>query len=438
MNIVIVEFILSILITFVWMGPFLFSIKNKVFNFIHPQTLIPIWLVYFVWNAMIEKWTPWMNEPDPGIIRTTENLLTIYPNIYISPLIIVLLSGIFFHLGIRILSPAIYSQSSFNARSIVNYKIIGDETKSIFLIFSFIFCSIAWLPNYILPNTGLGTFWTYPLAMTNCFLPFMVFVINKRLGILCFVFTIITGTVLQSKAALVYPVLPILFYYFYFYFYLKNVFSIFIPILLIIFIWVLLSLGGFDFVLAKLLHRDYAFEVFAALVHYSNNSFFGNLEYGITGLLNSSSISWTWAEIVEGIPSILNPYKGETINPAKLVTESFLPIDYQNSMLRNAYFNRFLLFAGYHDFGFIGAFLQSFFVGFLYSWFYRRMLRRISKEKLLWPIFVYLPVPCISTYFVTAGGITYGFINALIPAMMILMLVYVTKFLFFLRLKNIK
>ena len=128
------------------------------------------------------------------------------------------------------------------------------------------------------------------------------------------------------------------------------------------------------------------------LLHYSNNSFFGNLEYGITGLLNSSSISWTWAEIVEGIPSILNPYKGETINPAKLVTESFLPIDYQNSMLRNAYFNRFLLFAGYHDFGFIGAFLQSFFVGFLYSWFYRRMLRRISKEKLLWPIFVYLPV----------------------------------------------
>ena len=124
---------------------------------------------------------------------------------------------------------------------------------------------MAWLPNYILPNTGLGTFWTYPLAMTNCFLPFMVFVINKRLGILCFVFTIITGTVLQSKAALVYPVLPILFYYFYFYFYLKNVFSIFIPILLIIFIWVLLSLGGFDFVLAKLLHRDYAFEVFAAL-----------------------------------------------------------------------------------------------------------------------------------------------------------------------------
>ena len=53
-------------------GSFFIFNKNKVFNFIHPQTLIPIWLVYFVWNAMIEKWTPWMNEPDPGIIRTTE------------------------------------------------------------------------------------------------------------------------------------------------------------------------------------------------------------------------------------------------------------------------------------------------------------------------------------------------------------------------------
>jgi hypothetical protein len=376
-----------------------------------------------------------MVEPEPGIIRTTTELLPKYPDFFILPLIVVLISGIFFHFGVRIMSPAVYSQSSYDVRGMIEYKIVDNQMKSIFLLFSFVLCSVAWVPNFLLPNTGLGTFWTYPLAMTNCFLPFMVFLINKKLGMICFVFTLITGTVLQSKASLIYPFLPIMFYYFYFHFYLKNIFSIFIPFLCIALLWILLSLGGFDFFLAKLLHRDYAFEVFASLIHFSNNSLFGNLEYGISGVLNSPSISWIWAEIVEGIPSILNPYKAESVNPAKLVTESFLPIDYANSTLRDAYFNRFLLFAGYHDFGFIGAFLQAFIFGIIYAWFYRRFLRRVSKEELLWPIFVYLPIPCISTYFVSAGGITYGFINALIPSLMIISLIYFSKFITFFRLK---
>lgn len=435
MNIAPTEFILSVLITLVWLGPFLISLKRKIFNFLHPQTLIPIWIVYFIWNAMIEKWSPWMVETDPGIIRTTSTLLPQFPEFFVLPLIIVLISGLFFHFGIRILSPSVYSDSSYNARSMIEYKIIDDDMKFIFLFFSFLLCAVAWLPNFLLPNEGLGTFWTYPVAMINCFLPFMVFLINKPLGVICFAFTLITGTVLESKAALVYPMLPIIFYYFYFHFHIKSVFSLFIPIMFITFLWVLLSIGGFDFFLAKLLHRDYAFEVFAALVHFSNNSVFGNLEYGISGVLNSSSISWLWAEIVEGIPSILNPYKGESINPAKLVTESFLPTDYENTTLRNAYFNRFFLFAGYHDFGFIGAFLQSFSFGLLYSWFYRRFLRRVTKEKLLWPMFVYLPVPCLSTYFVSAGGITYGFINALIPAFLLISLIYFSKLITFVRIQ---
>ena len=101
MNIVFFELILSILITAVWLGPFLISIKRKVFNFLHPQTLIPLWLIYFIWNAMIEKWAPWMVEPEPGIIRTTTELLPKYPDFFILPLIVVLISGIFFHFGVN-------------------------------------------------------------------------------------------------------------------------------------------------------------------------------------------------------------------------------------------------------------------------------------------------------------------------------------------------
>ncbi len=431
MNIFAAELILFFSIVVVWLGPFLLSLKHRVFNFLHPQTLIPIWITYFVLNALVEKWTPWMVEQEPGIIRTTSHLLPEFPNLFILPLVVVLVSGVFFHLGIRVLSPSVYSKSSFNSREMINYKIVDDDMRVSFLLLAFILSSMAWVPNYLLPNEGLGTFWTYPLAMVNCFIPFMIYLINKPLGILSFGFMLVTGTVLQSKAALIYPMLPIIFYYFYFHFKIKNFFSLLIPVFIILFLWLLLSIGGFGFALAKLFHRDYAFEVFALLIHYSPNQLFGNLEFAISGVLNSSSVSWIWAEIIEGIPSILNPFKGESINPAKLVTSEFLPIDY--AVLPSAYFNRFILFAGYHDFGIIGACIQGFSFGLLYSWFYRRFIRRVKKEKLLWPLFVYLPVPCLSTYFIAAGGITYGFINALIPAFLIFSLVYFTKLLRFLR-----
>ena len=373
-----------------------------------------------------------MIEQEPGIIRTTSFLLPTHPTLFILPLIIILVSGFFFHFGSRILSPSIYSDSSFNFRSTSEYEIIDYDHKTIFLFFAITLSSLAWVPNYLLPNEGLGTFWTYPLAMVNCFLPFMIYSINKPLGFLSFFFLILTVIVLQSKAALVYPFLPIIFYYFFFKHKIKNLFSLSIPLFIIAFLWILLGIGGFDFVLAKLFHRDYAFEVFALLIHYSPNNLFGNFEYGISGILSSSSYSWTWAEISEGIPSVLNPFKGDSVNPAKLVTSSFLPIDY--AVLPNAYFNRFLLFAGYHDFGILGSFMQAFIYGLLYSWFYRRCIRRVKSEKLLWPLFVYLPVPCLSTYFITAGGITSGFINALIPAFLIFLLVYSCKLLNYLRL----
>jgi hypothetical protein len=237
---------------------------------------------------------------------------------------------------------------------------------------------------------------------------------------------------IASKAAFIFPVLPLIFYYFFFHFKIKfRLLSLFVPILILAFLFSLLSIGGFDFVLAKILHRDYAFEVFALLIHYSPNDLLGNLGYGFSGTLNSPSVSWIWTEIQEGIPSVLNPYKGETINPAKLVTSSFLPVDY--AVIPNAYFNRFLLFAGYHDFGIFGALLQAFFFGLMYGFFYRRMLMRVTSENLTWPLFVYLPIPCIATYFIASGGLTYGLINSIIPALIILFIVYLSKYFTYIR-----
>jgi hypothetical protein len=34
---------------------------------------------------------------------------------------------------------------------------------------------------------------------------------------------------------------------------------------------------------------------------------------------------------------------------------------------------------------------------------------------LLWPVFLYMPIPAIGSYFIAVGGISYGLINSLIP-----------------------
>jgi hypothetical protein len=190
-------------------------------------------------------------------------------------------------------------------------------------------------------------------------------------------------------------------------------------------------LGGFDFVFAKLFHRDYQFDVFAALVHYSPNGLLGNIGSSISGEQNGPLLSWTWGEVRNAIPSILNPFKGETINPAKLVSQYFLPEDY--NVIPESYFNRHFLFSGYYDLGLIGILVSSFLGGITYSFFWRLTNKLINYYQETWPIFVYLPIPAISSYFVASGNLGYGFINALIPAATIFTCVLIAKMASFFR-----
>lgn len=431
MSIFFIEFFLTSLIILVWLGPFLCSIRFRVFNLLHPQALIPIWLVYFVINSMLEKWRPWMLEADPGIIRTTEMNLKLYPDYFIVPLILMLLAGLFFHFGSRVLTGSINKSPTSNIKRLNNLPIVNKSTRTEFSILIFLVICIAWIPNAMIPNEGLGTFWTYPLAMTALLAPFVLFKTNKILFTLSLFFVAITIINLKSKAALIYPVIPIIIYYFYFNFKLKSFFSLIVPIIILAFLWILLSLGGFDFVFAKLFHRDYQFDVFAALVHYSPNGFLGNFGQTISGEPNGPVLSWTWAEIRNSIPSILNPFKGETINPAKLVSQYFLPVDYD--VIPDSYFNRHFLFSGYYDLGLAGVLIASFLGGLTYSFFWRLTTKLINSYQEIWPLFVYLPIPAISSYFVASGNIGYGFINALIPAFTIFLCVFIAKTASFIR-----
>jgi len=186
------------------------------------------------------------------------------------------------------------------------------------------------------------------------------------------------------------------------------------------------SIGGFGNDARRLLHRDYAFESFAALVNKSENKFFGNTEYLLTNQTNGPINSWTLNELEKGVPSILHPGKRYSINPSKAVTEMYLPEDYK--VLPEAYFNRFILFSGYYDLGLIGALINALIFGMFYGWIWKKVKIKVHKVNLLWPVFLYMPIPAIASYFIAVGGITYGLINALIPIGLVFILLLISRF----------
>jgi hypothetical protein len=420
------EVILVLVNVLLWLGPFLKSVRKGILNTLHPQFITPLWIVYFILNTMIQNWYPWMGGTEHGILRTTSEAISTNPHYLIMPLIIVALCAPFYHFGVRLFCNSIIYSSSDRTQLITITQVVPKGQKIPFVALAFIVSGVVWLPNYFIPNADFGTFWTYPLAMTTAILPFMIFCVNKPVGLLSFGFALAGALVMRSKASLLYPLLPIAFYYFFFRFTFDRLKSWIILFVVMFLAVVVLHVGGFG-TARKLLHRDYAFESFAALVDRAPNSYFGSAEYPLSGVSNGPYASWTLKEIEKGIPSMLYPNKRFILNPSKMVSRHFLPKDYK--ALPNAYFNRFLVFAGYYDLGIIGAFISALSFGALYGWFWRKTKRKIIKSGYLWPLFLYLPIPTIATYFVACGGLTYGFINALVPAGVVFVVVIISRWI---------
>ncbi len=405
-----------------WLGPLLKALKTNILNPLHPQFSTPLWVVYFILNTMTQKWFQWYDYKF-GLLKTSHYGIINNPDYFIAPLCIVAIAALFYHYGIRRFCNPISDSSS--DRILLNKiaQVIPQNNEKPFLLCAFFASAFVLVPHYYIPNAGLGTFWTYPLIMTNAFLPFMIFCVHKPLGILSFGFAILSATLMRSKASFLYPLLPIVFYYL-----SKNTFLrvrtwVQMSLLLIIALLLLSSRFGTNY--KRVLHRDYAFEVFAALVNDVPYDSFGNAGALLGGKTNGPCASWTLEEIKAGIPAVLWPGKRFSENPSKTVSYNFLPRDY--TTLPDAYFNRFLLFSGYYDLGIIGAFLSALGFGALYGWFWKKTKAKLISTGYLWPLFLYLPIPTIAAYFVACGGLTYGFINALVPSMLMLFIVHVSR-----------
>lgn len=426
MTIVNLEIFLTFLVCISWLGPFIVSLKSGRFNSLHPQFITPFWISYFVLNTMIQTWFSWMGGTTFGILRTTDYEMSINRDYLIMPLIIVILSAPFFHFGIRLFTNSII-RSSHEYQIFQNVQSVTTKKNKLFLsLFLIIASATVWMPNYMIPNAGFGTFWTFPLAMTIVILPLMLFKIKPILGFVSLILVFIGASIMKSKASFVFPILPFLFYYLFTHFKIKQFRRWLSLILALIIITTAFGLGGFKTDARRLLHRDYAFESFAAIVNKSENKFFGNFEYFFTGQVNGEINSWTLSELEKAIPSIIYPNKKYNFNPSHKITEIYLPQDYK--VLPNAYFNRFFLFSGYYDLGYLGAFLNAFLFGAFYGFIWKKVKIKVFEKKLLWPLFLYMPIPAIASYFVAVGGISYGLINAFIPIIVVYFILFLTRF----------
>jgi len=400
------------------MGPFLFSLRKGKINTLHPQFIIPFYMVYFILNSFIQDSTNWMNEGNRAIIVGLVKLLpelSVYNFSFEKTLFISLISGIFFHIGSLVFNKSIYNSN--HEHVFLDKKTIVHGRKKNVILTSVIICSVCWLPYYFLSHLGGGTFWTYSLALSSAFIPVALFSINRFIFFITLLFALLIATILKSKASYVYTFLPIIFYYIFFHFDFLKIFikkkyltSAIISFIIFIIIIIFLNIGNLG--AKRLFHRDYAFEIFAILV-----------ESKELGLIQSQK-SWIKNEVLEIVPSILYKEKFTThINPAKRVAIELFPETAKDRS--GTYWNRHLLFAGYYDFGFIGSLISAFIYGLFFSYLWRVTKQKVKEYNAKWPIFVYLPLPTFGAYFLAVGGLNYGLINMTI-ASIILYLIFFT------------
>ena len=401
------EFIFVVLNAVSWLFPvYLTYVKNQYFiPLLSPQTFFPIFIFYQMLNSMMQVWTGWMGETENGILYTSQNAMISNDGYYLEPLMLLFFAGFFFHLPFIMAKPIVYQRERLIDAVKRPVKI---SVFSGFIIVSLMVFFI--LINYILPNAAFGTFWTYSLAMFSVFVLFPLYRSSKFYFIVALVVVAIYGFVLKSKAAFLFPFLSFFVYYFVSRQIKPNITFLVRMLLGLLLIYLLLSLGGFDFSARKIMHRDYAFESFSALVNDCDP---------VSITCDSEDVSsWTLAELGKAVPNIIHPDKANSFNPSLMVSEIFL--QYDHDRLPDAYFNRFILFSGYYDLGVIGMIMQAFFIGLISNLLWGWIVKVSQRNNLF--AYAYLPAPIYAGYFMSVGAFAYVFASFIIPAIIFIII----------------
>lgn len=407
-----IDIFLVVINIVVWLGPFLVSVRRRTISLLHPASCFPLYLVFTVLVAMTEHWFGWsMRSPDKGLrieTRLYENL----PNFFTEPLFIMFLVGIAYHIGIYKACGRVVASEADRTHLTQNLKFERSGRKKLTVITGGI-AALCLVPFYVFGQVS-GFFWTLGFLYAYSFLPIVLMNQWKSAGLLLWFLGLPAMFLLDSKGNFIYHLLPLIIFYQGGLLFSKRHLNI-RKVALIVSMLAIVFFGTQQLTVMRgeyseevplvynVIVREYGFEVFAVLVH--KISWMGQFSEG----------SWSVLEITEIIPRGLLPWAKERAGVR--VAELFLPSDYYE--LEGAGFNRFFMFAFYHDFGWAGAIAGGFIIGYLFGALYRAALRVSFRKKVLCPLLIYLPIPVYSQYF-SEGNFAFAIIFSVISSLVIM------------------
>jgi len=407
------EYSLWFLNGILWIGPSIYQwVRSRgLLPVLDPQHYISFFVFYQLTNTMFQKWIGWMGETENGILYTSQLNYSYDENYYFLPLLFSAIAAIFFRI------PFLIGKGN-TLKSNVFLSALGQDfnTSKLFYAALLILSLVSFSVYSLIPNEGYGTFWSYALSMTNMFILFIAYKsANKFFFIFAFLIIVSSALILKSKAALLFPFLPFIVVFmakFRINLSLRGILRICIIALTF---FSLLSLGGFDFSIRKIMHRDYAFESFSALIEKCET---------VSITCDSQEVfSWGAAELGKAIPNIIHPDKANAFNPSKKVSEIFLPQDFER--LPDAYYNRFIFFSGYYDFGLVGLILHAFFAGLIFQFSWSLIISLAIRDPIY--LFLYLPAPIYVGYYLSVGAYAYVIATYIFPAAFIFLIYKATR-----------
>jgi hypothetical protein len=375
----------------VWLGPLFLSAWRRTVSLIHPSAYFPIYLIFTVSVAMTEHWFNWSNRSLTPGIRHETRIYQDLPGFYSIPLLILILVGIAYHAGVHKGCGRAVAGKIDRIHLMERFRSVRGTRNS--LSFVAIILSVICIVPFALLGQESGFFWTLGLLYAFALIPILMMSQWKLLGYLMWFLGLPAMFLLDSKGNFIYYVLPLVLFYQGTLFYKGKKFQPF-KILILIGILTIVSLGTKYLTIRRgeyledlpliynIAVREYGFEIFAILVK------------KISWVGQFFKESWIFLELTEIIPSAILPF--EKVRAGVKVAYVFLPYDYNPRW--NVGFNRFFVFAAYHDFGLFGAIIFSFFFGWLLGRIYRSALKQTYNKKVLWPLVAWLPVPLYAQY----------------------------------------
>lgn len=374
-----------------WLAPLGWNAWQGRFRLLHPIGFFPLMMVYMVMPPLVSKFQ------GESLLLTAQRFDPEW--FLVAPLFILGLTGLFYHVGVRLARVPLRLESQDRVEAVLGFKTReGVSSLTFFLVTLVVFVGLLG-GRLAEPFTGvhvsMGFWWLHLMFKSTQLLPLLMYQQDRRKGLWLLLLVIPAMVLLRSKAAFLY--IPLAF----FLFYQEKLFKISKVIALAMVGMITLTplavyLYNVDFArelrpevlqdpevptwsesLERITHREYAFESFAIVYHSEDTLFLGEKNYH---------------NLLLCVPSVIFRDK-----PVKFYDfpSQYLALDY---FAYEIHYAQHLLTPFYQDFGVVGDCLALLGVGLLYGSSYRRALRSTFRRREAWPLFLYLCLTLNSKY----------------------------------------